>query len=257
MPLLCRFPMLRPMNMPLRTSAELAAQYVPWQAPERPAWLPPSAPAVPTLELVDTLAVAKVLDGYWHCAADSRGSMLLIDPEARWAPGIMKQLAAQTEGDESLVRVISAVGVRTLATVSEIELPATSGRPDAVRSLECRQADLLTRSPSLEKLLAHTRQVTMLLGNLPPQEAAAWIQAAQAMAQRLGERGPQWNLFVRFAAHERPAACANAPWLKQLRFITQPATGQAHSGTADLSAAVFEAWSARPCARAIAGQFTQ
>lgn len=231
------------MNMPLRTSSELAARYVPWRGPEHKPWLAPAPSAPPRLELVDTQAVAKVLDGYWQCDDPGRQNLLLIDPEARCAPGMMKRLVEQTEGDQSQVRVMSPVGVRNLATVHELEMPRAPGRPDVLRSLECRQLHLLTCSPSLEKLFLHTDDVAMLLGAMPPQEAAAWIRMAQLVAQKLGAQGPRWSLFVRYASQQQlSGAAAATQWGRRLRFFTQPCVTSPQNHPGELTAAVFQAW---------------
>ncbi|MBK7615915.1 MAG: hypothetical protein KA375_05405 [Vitreoscilla sp.] len=231
------------MNLPLRTSTELDAQYVPWHTHEQQPWLAPAPRAQPTLELVDTPAVARALDNYWQCDRDTRQSLLLIDPETRWAPAMMKRLLDQTEGDESRVRVMSPVGVRNLATVHELEMPQVPGRPKVLRSLECRQQHFLTCSPSVEKLFLHTDHVAMLLGDLPPHEASAWIRAAQFVAQKLGTQGPRWLLFVRYAAQEQLRGAAGATqWGRRLRFFTQPGGATHRASPGDMTAAVLEAW---------------
>lgn len=231
------------MNMPLRTSVELSAQYVPWLTHEQQPWLPAAPQALPTLELVDTPAVAKVLDSYWPCDRESQQSLLLIDPETRWAPAMMQHLAEQTEGDESRVRVMSPGGVRNLATVHELEMPRAPDHLDVVRSLECRQPHFLSCSPSVEKLLLHTSHVAMLVGDLPPHEAGAWIRAAQLVAQKLGTQGPRWSLFVRYAVQEQLSGAAGATqWGRRLRFFTQPSADSHRVNAGHVTAAVLQAW---------------
>lgn len=231
------------MNMPLRTSTELAAQYVPWHTHEQQPWLAPAPRALPTLELVDTPAVARVLDNHWQCDRNTRQSLLLIDPETRWAPAMLKRLLEESEGEESRVRVMSPVGVRNLALVHELEMPHLPGRPKVLRSLECRQPHFLTCSPSVEKLFLHTDHVAMLLGGMPPHEASTWIRAAQLVAQKLGAQGPRWSLFVRYAAQEQLRGAAGATqWGRRLRFFTQPGGATQRANPGDMTAAVLEAW---------------
>ena len=128
------------------------------------------------LELVDSDFMVSALDTRWPVwtpgALDPLPpDLLLIDPLQRTAGPLMQALSGATGTALGRLRLLSPAGLREVARVEEIRLPAEPGLPSMVRLLHARRLPAGTPSPALERIWDRTRLAVLLAQGLPAAEA--------------------------------------------------------------------------------------
>jgi hypothetical protein len=149
------------------------------------------------LELVDSDFMVSALDSRWPAWTPGAlhpqpPDLLLIDPLQRTAGPLMQALSGATGTALGRLRLLSPAGLREVARVEEIRLPAEPGLPSMVRLLHARRLPAGTPSPALERIWDRTRLAVLLAQGLPPAEADRWQAQLHALAARRAARSPRW-----------------------------------------------------------------
>jgi hypothetical protein len=210
-------------------------------------------PAQASLDLVDNDAMCGELDSRWS-ALDAQGptassSLLLIDPAGRWADNIMHKLAGAAGQSAQRIRLLSPAGLRRQAVIDELGLhPGGDGvaSPAVLRHLRSSNLSPRHGSPGLDRLWRQTAMVALLVGTLPPDDAARWVLSACAVAARLGTGGPRWAVFMPNAAVQQPQRGHCPDWLAQMRFVAQPGAHSGEGSSSGVWQAILESWAALP-----------
>jgi hypothetical protein len=220
-------------------------------SPARPVLPWPALAGTPaSLDLVDNEAMCGALDSRWPACdplqPGARRGLLLIDPAGRWADAIMGKLAAPASRPAQRIRLLSPSGLRKLATIDELSLPATGDQPTVVRHLRAHNLSPSHGSPGMTRLWQQSALVALLVGTLPSDTAARWVLSACAVAARLGPTGPRWAVFMPNGASEQPRAGTCPDWLAHMSFLAQPGAHAGEGSSAGIWAAVLESWAALP-----------
>lgn len=162
------------------------------------------------LELVDSDFMVSALDSRWPTwtpgAVDPLPpDLLLIDPLQRTAGPLMQALSGATGTALGRLRLLSPAGLREVARVEEIRLPAEPGLPSMVRLLHARRLPVGMPSPALERIWDRTRLAVLLAQGLPPAEVDRWQAQLQDLATRRAGRGPRWLWLGQPDGDHRPA----------------------------------------------------
>lgn len=208
----------------------------------RPAQVPAPGPASsdgqrpPQLEasdLVDDPTQADALAGAWRSAQGDGPplpGLLLIDPMGGPGSQMVQGLGQAVGQPVRRRRVLSPMGLRSLATVDELSPAIATPGPQVVRCLHVRRLESLTGSLALQSLLSASDLVAVLSGGLSPAEQARWTVGACALIRQhlaAAVEGPRWLLFTRTPPRPWPEGQPLPHWLGRLQLLQQPASSPA------------------------------
>lgn len=214
---------------------------------------PPLPQTLSSLDLVDNDEMCGLLDSRWQeleqSAPVTPRSLLLIDPAGRWADNIMRKLATQAVQPAQRIRLLSPAGLRRQAIIDELPLiidTRSINPPTVLRHLRSSNLSPRHGSPGLDRLWGQTAMVALLVGTLPPDDAARWVLSACAVAARLGSAGPRWAVFMPNAATRQPQPGDGPTWLAQMSFLAQPGAHSGEGSSTGVWNAILESWAALP-----------